>query len=62
MTFTLDVEPQEHIEEIKAKIQNTEGISASMQHLSFNSTSTHGGPLSGYNSQHGSFLHLSKIV
>ena len=61
-TFTLDVEPHEHIEEIKAKIQNMEGILPSRKHLSFNLTSLHEGPLSGYNIQHGSFLHLSKIA
>ena len=61
-TFTLDVEPHEHIEEIKAKIQNMEGILPSRQHLSFNLKSLHEGPLSGYNIQHGSLLHLSRIL
>jgi hypothetical protein len=61
-TFTLDVEPHEHIEAIKAKIQDMKDIHPSRQHLRFNLTSLHEGPLSGYNIQHGSLLHASRIV
>jgi hypothetical protein len=60
-SFTMDVEPHEHIETIKERIQKKEGISASMQELSFNGTSLHEGPVSGYNIQHGSLLHVSRI-
>jgi hypothetical protein len=60
--FTLDVEPHEHIEAIKAKIQDMKYIHPSRQHLRFNLTSLHEGPLSGYNIQHGSLLHLSRIL
>jgi hypothetical protein len=61
-TFTLDVEPHEHIKEIKAKIENMQGIFTSRQHLSFNITALHEGPLSRYEIQHGSVLHLSRIL
>jgi hypothetical protein len=61
-TFTLDVEPHEHIEAIKAKIQDMKDIHPSRQRLRFNRTSLHEGPLSRYNIQHGSLLHVSRIV
>ena len=61
-TFTLAVEPHEHIEEIKARIQNMEGISASMQHWSFEGTSLQEGPLSGYNIQHRSEVDVWRIL
>ena len=38
------------------------GILPSRQHVSFNGTSLHEGPLSGYNIHHGSLLHLSRIL
>jgi hypothetical protein len=61
--FILDVEPLEHIEAIKAKIQDMRDIHPSRQHLRFNLTSLHEGlTLSRYNIQHGSLLHLSRIL
>jgi hypothetical protein len=59
-TSTLDVEPRDHIKEIKANNENMQGIFTCRQHLSFNITAIHEGPLSGYNIQHGSVLHLSR--
>jgi hypothetical protein len=61
-TFTLDVEPHEHIKDIKEQIENKSGIPTSRQHLSFNITALREGPLSGYNIQHGSLLDLSRIL
>jgi hypothetical protein len=62
-TFTLDVEPHEHIKDIKEQIENMQGILTSRQHLSYNNmTALHEGPLSGYNIQNGSLLHLSRIL
>jgi hypothetical protein len=61
MSFTMDVEPHEDIDIIKERIQKKEGISVSMQELSFNGTSLHEGPVSRYNILHGSLLHVSRI-
>jgi hypothetical protein len=60
-TFTMDVELHEDIDIIKERIQKKEGISVSMQDLSFNGTSLHEGLVSCYNIQHGSLLHVSRI-
>ena len=58
--FTLDVEPADSIENVKAKIQNFQGIPPDEQFIYFGDILLEGGTLSDYNIQKETILYLRK--